>query len=252
VLFRSDDNYLYLFVKVTDATYVPDGPEKTGETNIDNIELFFFPNANARQLVDVAAEDLRSQGLTQLRASVGNTVNRATGGGLAMSFATSNVITGYEYKTVQTATGYNIEIVVPWDVVIPDTFVGNLAEGGKIMFDITPANCTTYASGRNIILGWSSDDFNGWKYNYKFGEMIFGGTYSGIISPQNPNIQQSFHKGELQLFNVAANTAVTVYDLSGRKAASANYTGQSIYLSDLASGVYVVNIGGVGNFKIVK
>jgi hypothetical protein len=120
------------------------------------------------------------------------------------------------------------------------------------MFDITPANCTTYASGRNIILGWSSDDFNGWKYNYKFGEMIFGDVYSGIVSPKVSAVKYTFSNGQLQLSDVQNNTALSVYDISGRSIKSVLYQGQNIDLSNLSSGVYVVEVKGSGNFKIVK
>jgi hypothetical protein len=247
------DNYnLYLFIKVTDNAYVPYDAQMTGETNIDNVELFFFPDpAGQDEFNGVDVPDARGRGLSQLRASVGNGDNRATGGGLAMGFAVDAQITGYQYKTVPTATGYNLEIAVPWDVVVPDEFVDNLETGGTILFDINPANCVDYATGRVIILGWSTDDYHSWKANFKLGKLTFGGTYSGIISPKTVDFKYTFKDNLLQLVDVN-NANVSVYDVSGCTVKKLAYTGQSINLENLVQGVYIVSVQGVGNFKIVK
>jgi hypothetical protein len=246
-----DEHYLYLFVKVTDNTYVPyDTEQMRGETNIDNIEIFFFPDPEGRDLVDPVIPDARARGLSQLRVSVGNTDNRATGGGAAMAHVVDNQITGYEYKTVQTATGYNAEIVVPWDIVVSEEYIDNLAVGGKILFDINPANCTDYSSNRVIILGWSTDDYHAWKANFKLGVMEFGGIYTGINSPLTPNVKYTFREGQLHLSGINQSANIEIYDISGRKTISV--TGDKANLSTLASGVYIVNVERLGNFKIVK
>ncbi|MDR2626902.1 MAG: T9SS type A sorting domain-containing protein [Dysgonamonadaceae bacterium] len=243
-----DENYLYLFVKVSDDSYVPYSEQMTSDTNIDNIEIFFFPDVEGRDMVDASAPDARPKGLSQLRVSVGNTENRATGGGRAMQSAQNGQITGYEYTTVETATGYHVEIVVPWDILVDNP--SYLETGTKILFDINPANCIDYASGRVIILGWSTDDFNSWKYNYKLGEMEFGGVYSSIHTPQLANIRYTLRDGQLQLSGLNGKTAIEIYDVSGRKALSVK--GNTADISALATGVYVVNVQGLGKFKIVK
>lgn len=247
-----DKNYLYLFVKVKDNTYVPFDAQMSGETNIDNIELFFYPDPETRSLVDGTVHDFRNNGLSQLRVSVGNTENRATGGGNAMGHVLANKIVGYEYTTVRTTDGYNAEIVVPWDVVVPDKFEDNLEVGGKILFDINVANCTSYTSNREIILGWSADDFQGWKDNCRFGEMTFMGEPSGIKSIKDSDIKYTFSNGELQLFEIQENSNITVYDLSGRVVASSVFCGENIDLSNLASGIYLVQVENAGSFKIIK
>jgi hypothetical protein len=243
-----DENYLYLFVKLTDDSYVPYSEQMTGDTNIDNIEIFFFPDVEGRNMVDANAPDARPNGLSQLRVSVGNTDNRATGGGRAMQSAQNNHISGYEYATIETATGYNAEIVIPWDIIVTDP--SYLETGKKILFDINPANCTDYASGRVIILGWSTDDFNSWKHNYKLGEMVFGGVYSSIHSPQIADIRYTLREGKLQLSGLSGKTTIEIYDVSGRKSLSVKEN--TVDLSTLVTGVYVVNVEGLGKFKIVK
>jgi hypothetical protein len=240
-----DFNYLYLFVKVTDNSYVPyNGSLMSKEENIDNVELYFFPNPEGRDMV--STDNIRDPyGLSQLRASTGNGDNRATGGGYVMQYAENNYITGYRYKTQLTASGYTLEIAVPLAVIVPDEYVDNLDPGGKILFDINAANCTDYASGRAIILGWSTDDFHSWRANFKMGEMTFGGAYtgSGINVPRTPDAKYRIPNG----------AKVDVYDLSGRRVASTVYvTGKSIDTNDLAPGVYVVTVNGTESFKIVK
>ncbi|MDR1810004.1 MAG: T9SS type A sorting domain-containing protein [Prevotella sp.] len=243
---------LYLLIQVTDGTYVPyDAAQMGGEYKIDNIELFFYPDPATKDLFDGATiPDARNRGLSQLRASVGNNDNRATGAGLVAGYIVENKITGYEYKTAQTAEGYNIEIVVPWDVVIPDEFVDNLDTGGTILFDINAANCTDYASDRVIMMGWSTNDVHAWKANFKMGELTFGGTYSAINTSKAPALKHALLGDRLQLSGVNSNAAVSIYDISGRKVLSA--TGASVNLAGLTSGVYVVDVKGNGNFKIIK
>jgi hypothetical protein len=223
----------------------------TGEYKIDNVELFFYPDPATKDLFDgLNVPDARNRGLSQLRVSVGNNDNRATGAGLVAGYIVNNQITGYQYATAQTANGYNLEIAVPWDVVVPDEFADNLEKGGKILFDINAANCIDYSSDRVIMLGWSTDDVHAWKANFKMGEITFGGATSAINVQKAPAFKHALIGGQLQLSGVDENAVVSIYDISGREALSA--TGASVNLSDLASGVYVVEVKGIGNFKIVK
>ncbi|GHT76905.1 hypothetical protein FACS189463_2840 [Bacteroidia bacterium] len=256
-----DAAFLYLFVKVTDDSYIPyNATLQQGDTKIDNVELFFFPDPADRNLVDGNIPDRRQTGLSQIRAWVGNENNLFTGAGYAAGFrvdaegiANGKVIPGFEYKTKQTAAGYNLEVVIPWDIVISDAFVSHLEEGGSILFDINPANVNAYNPGdRDIILGWSTDDFHSWKANFKMGVLTFGGEYSSIISPNNKSVRYAMNNNELQLFGVENNTEVSVYDLSGRQAKTTLYAGENINLNSLSKGVYVVSVKGIGNFKIIK
>lgn len=247
-----DENYLYFFVKVKDNTYVPyDKDQMTGETNIDNIEFFFFPNPDDKDLV-YGSTDARPRGHSQIRLSVGNTENRATGGGYAITnYAVNNAITGYEYTTVRTADGYNVEVVVPLDIVVEDKYMGNLEVGKKILFDINVANCTDYTSNRVIILGWSGDDYHGWRWNAKLGDMVFKGETSSIQENSVSDINYIFNNGLLSLSNVES-TKVDIYDIMGRLVKSTVYDGSVIDLSSAASGVYVVSVEGAASFKIIK
>lgn len=247
-----DANYLYLFIKVKDNTYVPFDAQMKSDTEIDNIELFFFPNPDDKNLV-YENLDARPRGLSQIRVSVGNTANRVTGGGYAMGFANDNYITGFEYATAQTAEGYNIEVVVPFDIIVSDDYVGNLEPGKKILFDVNAANCTSYDSKRMIILGWSGDDYHSWRWNPKYGDMVFMADFpTGISNPSAQNVKYTFANNELELIDVENNAKVSICDLSGRTVGLYNYNGEKINLSNLVSGIYLVQVGNAGSVKIVK
>lgn len=248
-----NDNYLFLFVSVTDDTYVPFADKMTAETNIDNIELYFYPDPAGRSVNDeTTVNDYRSSGLSQLRVSIGNEDNRATGGGYVKQFvdATTNYLTGYQYKTVQTDKGYDAEILLRWDNVISADFAGNLQPGGRIMFDVNAANCTDYASGRVIMLGWSTNDFNDWKDNKRLGEIEFKGPAASGIKAVEAAVDYTFAQGVLSM-DVENGTPVSVLDLSGRTVASYVYD-SAIDLSSLASGIYMVKAENAAAFKIVK
>lgn len=249
-----DKNYVYFFVKVKDDTYVPyDETLKKSDTGVDNVELIFFPDPEGRDDYH-SSIDARGRGQSQLRMSVGSTDNRATGGGYAGGRIVANQLTGYEYKTVRTTEGYNIEGVVPWSEVIPAGYEGNLEVGKKIMFDINTSNCTDYESNtRVVIMGWSGEDHNAWRWNAELGEMLFMGPLSAETSlkqAETANVSYTFVNGVLSLQN-AENSKIDIYDIAGKAVKSLIYT-QAINLSDLQSGAYIVNVAGRTTIKIMK
>ena len=246
-----DVNYFYFFVKVKDNVYIPYDSEKMkSDIGIDHLELFFFPNPDDKNML-YEEIDARPRGLSQLRVSIGNTENRFSGGGYAAGFAVDNKITGYEYKTVQTADGYNAEIVIPKDIVISEEYYGNLEIGKKILFDINTANCTDYESNtRQIILGWSGIDYNSWKLNSTLGEMHFVENLSSVEKAEMDEVNYSFTNNILSLQDVQ-NAQIRIHDISGKMIKSWSYT-EPTDLSSLTSGIYLVNVEGMKCFKIVK
>ena len=250
-----DNDYLYLFIKVKDNTYIPyDKEQMTGDTNVDNIELYFSP-IDERGSADVSylpglKPDLSE---SQLRISVGSD-SYASGTGYVKENIIDGKISGYKYVTKQVEGGYNVEVMLSWDIVISDDYYDDkLVEGQKIFFDLEGADCVDYANGRKVILGWSGDDFFAWKRNSKYGEMNFKGMAATSISTKEiAEIKYLFANDELTLTGVDINTDVTIYDLSGRKVATTNYRGTPINLGNLISGVYLVPVKDAENFKIIK
>ncbi|NDW08550.1 sugar-binding protein [Dysgonomonas sp. 520] len=248
-----DDTFIYLFIKVKDATYIPyDKDQIKGDTNIDNLEMYFSATG-LRSSIDNIPAAMDGTSDTQLRISVGNTENRATGVGYAKAMIVDDQISGYEYTTVKTADGYNVEVMLSNDIVIPDTYMDKFAEGQTILFDLEGADCINYADGRKVILGWSGDDYFAWKRNAKYGDMTFKGlASSGIKDTKYSDVKYIYNNGTLQLFDVKDNSKISVCDLSGRLVESAVYNGQNIDLSNLSSGVYAIQIENAGVLKIVK
>lgn len=250
-----DQNYIYFFIKVKDNTYIPwTASDAKSDTGVDNIEVTFFPDPTDKDML-YEQNDARPRGLSQLRLSVGSENNRASGGGFVGGKITNNLLTGYEYKTVKTDDGYNLEAVIPWSALIDlenEAFAANLETGKKILFEINAANCVDYESNtRVIILGWSGIDHNSWKLNSTMGEMVFKGNMpTSINKVETSKIDYSFINNLLSIQN-ADNAQVNIYDISGKALTSLNYT-EAINLSNLQSGIYIVNVAGLGAFKIIK
>lgn len=247
-----DVNNLYLFFNVEDATFVPfDGT--MSDTNADNIELYFGPT-DVRATVAAPAWNPATD--SQLRLQPGSTApaNRASGGGYSKTFIYTNQITGFQYSTVQVAGGYNVEVVVPWEIVVPDAYVGNIAEGKAINFDVNAANCISTTSGRKVIMSWSCIDYNAWKQTVYYGNMNFKGLAlaAGVENTKASDIKYSVQNNQLQLVNVSDNSQVDIYDLSGRLAKSVQYKGAKINVADMSAGLYFVRINNDYSFKIVK
>ena len=141
---------------------------------------------------------------------------------------------------MQTADGYNAEIVIPKDIVISEEYYGNLEIGKKILFDINTANCTDYESNtRQIILGWSGIDYNSWKLNS-----------TSVEKAEMDEVNYSFTNNILSLQDVQ-NAQIRIHDISGKMIKSWSYT-EPTDLSSLTSGIYLVNVEGMKCFKIVK
>lgn len=249
-----DAYYLYVFVKATDRTWIPYDPDQTvKEENVDNIE-FYFSTLERKSTDPSTIAGLDGKTESQLRASVGSD-SRASGNGLVKTFLENdNTISGYKYFTKQTADGYTMEVQIPWEIVIADDVLDNtIIEDGVVLFDLIGADCTSYESGRDVILQWSTDDYFDWKRNSKYGELHLKGLVStGIDDHKVIDVKHSFINGMLTLADVDADTEVIVYDLSGRQLEAVKYDGTAINLSYLNSGVYLVEVGNAVGFKIVK
>ncbi len=132
--------------------------------------------------------------------------------------------------------------------------MGNIAVGKKILFDINASNCVDYESNsRVVILGWSGEDHNAWRWNAELGEMLFMGPLGGATSiapTETSNINYAFVNEVLSLQD-ADNLKVDICDVTGKAVKSFIYT-QAIDLSDLQSGVYIVNVAGRTSIKIIK
>ena len=126
-----------MFIRVKDNTYIPyDKEQMTGDTNVDNIELYFSP-IDERGSADVSylpglKPDLSE---SQLRISVGSD-SYASGTGYVKENIIDGKISGYKYVTKQVEGGYNVEVMLSWDIVISDDYYDDkLVEGQKIFFD---------------------------------------------------------------------------------------------------------------------
>ena len=83
--------------------------------------------------------------------------------------------------------------------------------------------------------------------------MLFMGPLGGstaIAQTEISNVNYTFVNGVLSLQN-ADNLKVDICDIAGKTVKSLTYT-QAVDLSDLQSGVYIVNVAGRTSIKIIK
>lgn len=245
-----DDVYFYFFFTVKDPTPVLCDATHLGGNIVDNIELYFSTRPN-RVLVDNNNITAMTSPDSQLRISVGSETNYASGVGYANGLITNARLSGFEYKTVRTADGYNIEVMLANDAVIPDAYASIFAEGGKMFFDVSGGDFSDF-SVKQLATMWSGEDIFAWRRNAMYGEITLMGAPSGIKSITASNVKYAFNNGILSLSNVEGAPQVNIYDLFGRSVKSLTYSGNDIDLTSAASGVYVVNVAGAGNFKIIK
>ncbi len=185
-----DEYNMYLFVDVTDNTPAWFNGE-VGTTAADNIELFF--SQDERQAL--GQTEIRDNKGSQLRVHPNYSVaNFVSGGRFAGGLITDGLLSGCEYATSTTDKGYSVEIIVPWDGVI-DASVLDIAEGKEVMFDINPANVEEVGGSRVCILGWSTTDYNAWKYNNEYGTLkLMGDLNAGVsdIEIANENVPAEY------------------------------------------------------------
>jgi len=248
-----DADNLYLFFSVTDATFVPYNGTESQYYNADNIELY-FDATGVRKPIENPNYDVTTGSQLRVNPGVTTIANLASGRGYVTSFIYQNTITGFQYSTVQVDGGYNVEVVVPWEIIIPDAYVGNIADGQKIIFDCCAANCTSPTSGRVNMQSWSCIDYNAWKQSVYYGDMNFKGlaVINGVKNTKVSNVTYSIQNKHLQLFNVENNSQLQIFNQSGQLVKSLKYNGSTIDLTDISSDLYFVRVNNENSFKIIN
>jgi hypothetical protein len=258
-----DENNIYLLVTMKDQAII-----QGVTTESDNIELFF--NVDTTQHGRDGYNNLTA---SQVRMNVMNTDNLLTGGGYAI---TAGDMTNFKYITKVTTDGYVVEAQIPWVLVVPDAAViphpFTIAEGSIIEFEIQPADAddpdrlvSDKSRIRESILTWNGKNPNAWKDVDLLGNLILGGTISGLNSA--PLIE----KNRVVVYPSFTNTLlnIRIEDASKVKTiAILNFAGQSITefapndnltnvdVTNFNKGIYFVKVvgnnGSITTQKIIK
>jgi endo-1,4-beta-xylanase len=245
-----DENNFYVFVKITDDTLLT---TSANPWENDCVELFFDGN-NAK----TTTYDTDDQ---QWRYVFGeDNTNSPQGDGRG------------EYMTLQTETGWNLELKIPQDSLFQTTsgqIMFNLVEDTEIGFEISNADRDNDAQGRSHVRHWWTNDGNTWQNSSLFGTAILTSGSVGVDekylpiatnfkleqnypNPFNPttNITYSIVKSDkvkLAVYNILGNEVAVLVD--GTKAIG-TYT-VSFDALNLPSGVYFYKLE-TGNKLLVK
>lgn len=241
--------YLYAEIEDNDPTLIGDG---TAPWNNDGLEIFMDIN-DGRYTGATAGK--RVEGVQhQLRFNLGLEGPAYGGKGLPSLFGdASSDTTDCNFKFVPGSAGYTVEIAIPWAVFFRTStntnidavaLVPTLKKGHEIALEVSLIDAEAVDT-RKSILNWSNNTGTDMAYerNEFWGQVKLGDGFPvGINQKQaieSLNVYPNPTTGELNI-EMANIAKVEVYNLLGAKVAQFNNVENSVNVSTLSMGMYVV------------
>lgn len=263
-------SYLYLYVEVTDDIFEPylNGAEQSWTW--DNIEVFIDLDTNS------TTNTYSETSTTQIRICPG--LERADGTDSIAEWTSRGKVAYFKTAWEKVPDGYVVEVGIPWTCATTEETVdiaAKVAANTVIGFDFAIADAdgdgTGTTGGRNVEGGaqlfWdldtddplSGNEDNAYQNRRVFGFMILDGT--PVDDPMAPPV--AVEPATTKSINVYPNPAVdvlyisgysgpvTIYNVIGEVVMEVENVNESINISNLSTGVYVVQTKDVAT-KIIK
>lgn len=241
--------YLYAEIEDNDPTLIGSG---TAPWNNDGLEIFMDINDGR---YSGATAGKRVEGVQhQLRFNLGLEGPAYGGKGLPSLFGdASSDTTDCNFKFVPGSAGYTVEIAIPWAVFFRTStntnidavaLVPTLKKGHEIALEVSLIDAEAVDT-RKSILNWSNNtgEDQAYKRNEFWGQVKLGDGFPvGINQKQaieSLNVYPNPTTGELNI-EMANIAKVEVYNLLGAKVAQFNNVENSVNVSTLSMGMYVV------------
>jgi hypothetical protein len=220
-----DNTNLYFAGKVLDANLYND-PGLADHVN-DGIELYL---------------DLGNEKASEYDNNDYQILKLYNSGSEAPNVSQGNAISGIEGGAQNISGGYTIEMAIPW---ASTALSGPPSMGDTIGIDVGN-NDNDNGSGRTGQLMWYHDVTNtNWSDPSGFGEMMLLDVETGILNSiaSKESISVSPNPVSTGLINISAPAEVTIFSLAGVPLIQ-EYNSQTIDVSGLNSGVYIVKLSG--------
>jgi hypothetical protein len=247
-----DADYLYLFVEMTDPTaFKYDGADAWKK---DGLQLYFDPR---NQLLDGTREALRQHQVTI--PYFGERTDFASWVGVDISAfynADTNAVYA-DYASVESATGYTMEIRVPWapmyhnsdDITTFEQCMAavEIGPGDILGFEIQMNDYNEATTNREHVRTWSAygtDSPDAYGNSGIWGGLKLAG---GSAVKENSSAQFKLYPNPAQSeFTVEAEglQSVSIIDLSGRtiEVQQVNSNSVTLNVGGLNSGIYMVKV----------
>ncbi|NLI25406.1 MAG: T9SS type A sorting domain-containing protein [Bacteroidales bacterium] len=246
-----DDNYLYLFLTVTDPNpFLYDG---TDSWKKDGTQLYVDVR---NKLLLNSIDNMRQHQITLPYGGAQSDISIWVGIQLAPYYADSTKSLYLKYFSQSTSNGYNLEIRIPWapmyfnneDVNTYDACLAakTIHQGDTLGFEVQMNNYNPATGNREQILTWSStpnDNPGAYQNSGVWGGLKLVGT-SGVDQYASGNKMKVYpnpvsDKMQVELKGLRN---VEVYNLVGQKVLSVQATTdmQVVNTKDLAKGMYLV------------
>lgn len=224
-----DDDNIYVAVKVDDNT-----PNTQGSISAlherDCVEFFFSMDPTVTAYAS-------GSGVWQIRIQRDG---KKLSGSAAVDSLTM-IANGFEYKTNSTADGYVVEAKFPISMLQQDAYL----DMPNMKFEIQTGDNTTGASGgRTYQMFWKNNSDLQWSSpNYFTDVQLSDKVVANAVNTTNAKAATVIVNREAKSLRfVNAEGVVNVYNVNGIlvRTITVNELNQSVSVSDLASGVYIV------------
>jgi hypothetical protein len=248
-----DNEYLYLFVEVTDPTpFKYDGADAWKK---DGMQLYFDPR---NQLIDGSRVAIRQHQVTIPYWGTPTDFSSWVGIDLSALYNADTNEVYAMYESISTATGYTMEMRIPWapmyhnsdDITTFDQCLAavEIGRGDILGFEMQLNDYNEATSAREHMRLWSAygtDDPDAYGNSGIWGGLRLFDPNTKVNEEQNNQFKMYPNPSNSELIVEAEGIqSITVIDLSGREVFSKNINSgtATINVSDFNSGIYLVKV----------
>lgn len=239
-----NDEALYVFVSKTDDVLLS-APDEGSFPSYDNVEIYLNVGETSRREATSLSDATWGEGSYQIRFNYG--FDAQLSGRSPSEWNPPYYANDIAYAFLQTGVGFDLEIMIPWDMlgILPEDLNDVVRKMG---FEMTTADADDAEIKRESILAWNNNTGEdvAWKNANVLGQIT--------LLHENPTttIQDAFRDNNVKVYpNPATNViqiegnnilSVTIYDLTGKPINVITNNFQFIDVSELKSGLYFITV----------
>ena len=143
------------------------------------------------------------------------------------------------YKFIETAKGYDVELRLAWNEITANaTKYNDFLKRKTFLFDVSVKN----NNDESIYFAWSNDDHSSWRSSARLGLVTLASTALGVENTVSKEIilYPNPAKEVLYFNGISNNQRIEIINLEGKVLKSEMISNNSLNISSLRPGVYIV------------
>lgn len=248
-----DDEGLYVFVSKTDDVLLS-APDEGSFPSYDNVEIYFNIGETFRREATSLSDATWGEGSYQIRFNYGH--DALLSGRSPSEWNPPYYANDIAYAFLQTGAGYDLEIMIPWDMlgILPEDLNEVVRKMG---FEMTTADADDAEIERESILAWNNNTGEdvAWKNANVLGQItLLHSTPTSVEHAAFNNTIKVYPNPAMNELRVDGKDIVsaTIYDLTGKAVKNVSRNFDLVNISSLESGLYFITVLDKNNQSYVQ